>query len=112
MKEQIASLLDSRLCCWLLVNSKCARLECMRVPVVKGKHWVEGVILLVDKTDPIYMVCGDPGFLLKPQVETALPAVFCVESMTVNAVVHTESEACHKQWFRLTATEAILQTID
>jgi len=38
VKEQIASLFDSRLFCWLLVNSKCARLECMRVPFVKGKQ--------------------------------------------------------------------------
>jgi len=37
-KEQKASLLESRPCCWLMVNSRCARLECMRVSVVKGKQ--------------------------------------------------------------------------
>ena len=37
-EEQKASLLDSRPCCWLMVNSRCARLECMRVPLVKGKQ--------------------------------------------------------------------------
>jgi len=37
-EEQKATLLDSRLCCWLMVNSKCARLECMRVPLVKVKQ--------------------------------------------------------------------------
>jgi len=36
-REQKASLLDSRTC-WLMVNSRCARLECMRVPLVKGKQ--------------------------------------------------------------------------
>ena len=35
---QKASLLDSRPCCWLMVNSRYARLECMRVPIVKGKQ--------------------------------------------------------------------------
>ena len=34
-EEQKASLLDSRLCCWLVINSRCARLECMRVPLVE-----------------------------------------------------------------------------
>jgi len=28
-EEQKASLLDSRLCCWLMINSRCARLMCM-----------------------------------------------------------------------------------
>ena len=37
-EEQKASLLDSRPCCWLMVNSRCARLECMIVPLVKGKR--------------------------------------------------------------------------
>ena len=37
-EEQKASLLDSRPCSWLMVNSACARLECMRVPLVKGKQ--------------------------------------------------------------------------
>ena len=37
-EEQKASLLDSRPSCLLMVNSKCARLECMRVPLVKGKQ--------------------------------------------------------------------------
>ena len=37
-EKQKASLLDSRPCCWLMVNSKCARLECMKVPLVKGKQ--------------------------------------------------------------------------
>ena len=37
-EEQKASLLDARPCCWLIVNSRCARLECMRVPLVKGKQ--------------------------------------------------------------------------
>ena len=36
-EEQKASLLDSR-CCWLMVNSRCTRMECMRVPLVKGKQ--------------------------------------------------------------------------
>jgi len=40
-KEQKASLLDSRPCCWLMVNSRCARLECMRVPLVKGKQQLQ-----------------------------------------------------------------------
>jgi len=35
-EEQKASLLDSRPCCWLMVNSRCARLGCMRVPLVEG----------------------------------------------------------------------------
>jgi len=34
-EEQKASLLDSRLCCWLIINSRCARLGCMRVPLVE-----------------------------------------------------------------------------
>jgi len=34
-EEQKASLLDSRLCCWLMVNSGCARMGCMRVPLVE-----------------------------------------------------------------------------
>ena len=34
-EEQKASLLDSRLCCWLKINSRCARLGCMRVPLVE-----------------------------------------------------------------------------
>ena len=33
-EEQKASLLDSRLCCLLTINSRCARLGCMRVPLV------------------------------------------------------------------------------
>jgi len=33
-EEQRASVLDSRPCCWLMINSKCAMLECMRVPLV------------------------------------------------------------------------------
>jgi len=37
-EEQKASLLGSRPCCWLMVNSRCARLECMRVPLVEGKQ--------------------------------------------------------------------------
>ena len=37
-EEQKASLLDSRPCCWLMVNRRCARLECMRVPLVQGKQ--------------------------------------------------------------------------
>ena len=37
-EEQKASLLDSRPCCWLIVNSRCARLGCMRVPLVEGKQ--------------------------------------------------------------------------
>jgi len=36
--EQRASLLDSRLCCWLMVNGKCARLRCTRVPLGKVKQ--------------------------------------------------------------------------
>jgi len=35
-EEQKANLLDSRTCCWLMVNSRCARLGCMRVPLVEG----------------------------------------------------------------------------
>jgi len=35
---QKASLLDSRPCCWLKVISRCARLECMRLPLVTGKQ--------------------------------------------------------------------------
>ena len=38
VKEHIASLLDSRLCSWLLVNRKCTRLECMMIPLVKVKQ--------------------------------------------------------------------------
>ena len=34
-EEQKASLLNSRLCCWLMINSRCARLGCMRVPLVE-----------------------------------------------------------------------------
>ena len=34
-EEQKASLLDSRLCCWLMINSRCARLGCMGVPLVE-----------------------------------------------------------------------------
>jgi len=34
-EEQKASWLDSRLCCWLMINSRCARLGCMRVPLVE-----------------------------------------------------------------------------
>jgi len=37
-EEQKASLLNSRPCCWLMVNSRCARLECMRVPLVEVKQ--------------------------------------------------------------------------
>ena len=37
-EEQKESMLDARPCCWLMVNSRCARLECMRVPLVKGKQ--------------------------------------------------------------------------
>jgi len=37
-EEQKASLLDSRPCCWLMVNSRCARLKCMRVLLVQGKR--------------------------------------------------------------------------
>ena len=35
-EEQKASLLDLRLCCWLMINSRCTRLGCMRVPLVEG----------------------------------------------------------------------------
>ena len=34
-EEQKANLLDSRLCCWLKINSRCARLGCVRVPLVE-----------------------------------------------------------------------------
>ena len=34
-EEQKANLLDSRLCCWLMINSRCTRLGCMRVPLVE-----------------------------------------------------------------------------
>ena len=34
-EEQKASLFDSRLCCWLMINSRCARLGWMRVPLVE-----------------------------------------------------------------------------
>jgi len=37
-EEQKASLLDLRPCCWLMVNSRCTRLECMRVPLVECKQ--------------------------------------------------------------------------
>jgi len=37
-EEQKASMLDSRPCCWLMVERRCARLEYMRVPLVKGKQ--------------------------------------------------------------------------
>ena len=37
-EEQKAGLLDSRPCCWLMVNSRCARLGCMRVPLMEGKQ--------------------------------------------------------------------------
>jgi len=55
VKEQIASLLDSRLFCWLLVNNKCARLECMRVPFVKGKQQYQ---ILREKYDIPYQNYG------------------------------------------------------
>ena len=35
-EEQKASLLNSRPCCWSMVNSRCARLGCMRVPLAEG----------------------------------------------------------------------------
>jgi len=35
-EEQKARLLDSCPFCWLMVNSRCARLGCMRVPLVEG----------------------------------------------------------------------------
>ena len=35
-EEQKASLLNLRPYCWLKVNSRCARLVCMRVPLVEG----------------------------------------------------------------------------
>jgi len=35
---QKASLLDSRPCRWLMANIRCARLECMRLPLVTGKQ--------------------------------------------------------------------------
>jgi len=34
-EEQKASLYNSRPFCWLMVNSRCARLRCMRVPFVE-----------------------------------------------------------------------------
>ena len=34
-EEQKANLLDPRLCCWLKINSRCARLGCVRVPLVE-----------------------------------------------------------------------------
>ena len=34
-EEQKANLLDSRLCCWLMINSRCERLGCVRVPLVE-----------------------------------------------------------------------------
>jgi len=37
-EEQKASLLDLHPCCLLMVNAGYARLRCMRVPIVKGKH--------------------------------------------------------------------------
>ena len=35
-EEQKASLLNLGPYCWLMVNSRCARLGCMRVPLVEG----------------------------------------------------------------------------
>ena len=35
-EEYKEGLLESRPCCWLMVNSRCARLGCMRVPLVEG----------------------------------------------------------------------------
>jgi len=35
-EEEKASLLDSPPCYWLMVNSRYARLKCMRVPIVNG----------------------------------------------------------------------------
>ena len=50
-EEQKASLLDSSPCCWLMVNVRYARLRCMRVLVVKGKHssrlWARNMIFPV-----------------------------------------------------------------
>ena len=37
-EEQTASLLDSCPCSWLMVISRCARLGCMRVPLLEGKQ--------------------------------------------------------------------------
>ena len=34
-EEQKANLLESRLCCWLMINIRCARLGCVRVPLVE-----------------------------------------------------------------------------
>ena len=34
-EEQKANLLDSRLCCLLMINSRCERLGCVRVPLVE-----------------------------------------------------------------------------
>jgi len=56
VKEQKASWLDSRLFCWLLVNSKCARLECMRVPFVKGKQQYQ---ILREEYDVSYQNYGE-----------------------------------------------------
>jgi len=56
VKEQIARLLDSRLCCWLLVNSKCARLECMKVRLVKGKRQLQ---ILRERYDIPYQNYGE-----------------------------------------------------
>jgi len=36
IQEHKGSLLHSRPCCWLIVNSRRARLGCMRVPLVEG----------------------------------------------------------------------------
>jgi len=35
-EEQKASLLNLRPYCWLMVNNRCARLGCIRVPLVEG----------------------------------------------------------------------------
>ena len=56
VKEQIASSLESPLFCWLLVNSKCARLECMRVPFVKGKQQYQ---ILREEYDVSYQNYGE-----------------------------------------------------
>ena len=55
-KEQKASLLDSRPCCWLMVNSRCARLECMRVPHVKGRQQYQ---ILREEYDVPYQNYGE-----------------------------------------------------
>jgi len=57
VKEQIASLSDSRVFFfWLLVNSKCAWLECMRVPFAKGKQQYQ---ILKEKYDISYQNYGE-----------------------------------------------------